>query len=70
MLKYFIFTYIVRKTHGYLDIRRIWIWSDNHAHGYFRGRGRARLVVDLVLVYPSKSAPLPSLGVAWPSHQA
>jgi hypothetical protein len=50
--------------HGYPDIQWIWIWSDIHAHGYFHGWGRARLMdlgMDLVLVYPSKPAPLPSL---------
>jgi hypothetical protein len=50
--------------HGYPSIHRIWIWGDIHAHGYFRGRGRARqldLGMDLVFLYPSKPAPLPSL---------
>ena len=50
--------------HGYPDIRRVWIWSDIHAHGYFRGRGTTRQMdmgMDLVLIYPSKPAPLPSL---------
>jgi hypothetical protein len=49
--------------HGYPDIQRIWIWSDIHAHGYFHGWDRARLMdlgIDLVLVYPSKPATLSS----------
>jgi hypothetical protein len=40
------------------------VWSDIHAHGYFRRRGTMRLMdldLDLVLQYPSKPAPLPSL---------
>jgi hypothetical protein len=59
--------YIVCKPmdiHGYLDIRWIWIWSDIRTHGYFHGRGNVRLMdldLDLVLQYPSKPAPLPSL---------
>jgi hypothetical protein len=47
-----------------MDIRWVWIWSDIHAHGYFHGRGTMRLMVldlDLILQYPSKPAPLPSL---------
>jgi hypothetical protein len=36
---------------------RFEIWSDIHAHGYFRGRGTVR-VMDLVLEYPPKPAPL------------
>jgi hypothetical protein len=49
--------------HVYPGIHRIWIWDDIHAHGFFRGRGKARLMdlgMDLVWVYPSKPAPLPS----------
>jgi hypothetical protein len=59
--------YIVCKPmdiHGYLDIRWVWIWSDIRTHGYFHGRGNVRLMdldLDLVLQYPSKPAPLPSL---------
>jgi hypothetical protein len=51
-------------TYGYPGIQQIWIWSDIHAHRYFRGRDRARLMdlgMDLVFLYPSKPAPLPSL---------
>jgi hypothetical protein len=43
---------------------RFGFWSDIHAHGYLRGRDRAWLVdlgMDLVLLYPSKLTPLPSL---------
>jgi hypothetical protein len=50
--------------HGYPEIQRVWIWSDIHAHGFFRGQGTLRLMdldLDLVLQYPSKHAPLPSL---------
>jgi hypothetical protein len=53
--------YIVRKL---MDIRRIWIWDDTHAHRYLHGRGTLRLVdmdMDMILVYPSKLTSLPSL---------
>jgi hypothetical protein len=72
MLKYVMFMHLVRKhmdIHGYPDIRWIWIWRDIHAHGYFRGWGKARLMdlgMDLVLAYPSKPAPLPRV---WASRQ-
>jgi hypothetical protein len=49
---------------GYPVIWRVWIWRDIHAHEYFCGRGTVELMdldLDLVLQYPSKSAPLPSL---------
>jgi hypothetical protein len=60
-------SYVVCKPmgiHGYMNIWRVWIWRAIHAHGYFRGRGTVRLMdmdLDLVLQYPSKPAPLPSL---------
>jgi hypothetical protein len=59
--------YIVCKhmdIHGYLNIHRIWIWSDIHAHGYFRGMGMVRMIdldLDLVLQYLPKPFPFPSL---------
>jgi hypothetical protein len=67
MLKYAMYMHIVRKHMdilGYPDIQWIWIWSDIHARGYFHGWSAARLKnlgMDLVLVYLSKPAPLPSL---------